>query len=64
MDGGISGTGGSLRRRLLAALAALVAVVPIIAGVLIFKEVVRLFGLTTIEVSEHDILRGAALGLI
>jgi exopolyphosphatase / guanosine-5'-triphosphate,3'-diphosphate pyrophosphatase len=35
----------------------------IIAGVLIFKEVVRLFGLTKIEVSEHDILRGAALGL-
>ena len=35
----------------------------IIAGVLIFREVVRLFGLTTIEVSEHDILRGAALGL-
>jgi exopolyphosphatase / guanosine-5'-triphosphate,3'-diphosphate pyrophosphatase len=35
----------------------------IIAGVLIFKEVVRMFGLTTIEVSEHDILRGAALGL-
>ena len=36
----------------------------IIAGVLIFREVVRLFGLTEIEVSEHDILRGAALGLI
>ncbi|MFZ0386180.1 MAG: Ppx/GppA phosphatase family protein [Solirubrobacteraceae bacterium] len=35
----------------------------IIAGVLIFKEVVRMFGLTTIEVSEHDILRGAVLGL-
>jgi exopolyphosphatase/guanosine-5'-triphosphate,3'-diphosphate pyrophosphatase len=35
----------------------------IVAGVLIFKEVVQLFGLTTIEVSEHDILRGAALGL-
>jgi exopolyphosphatase/guanosine-5'-triphosphate,3'-diphosphate pyrophosphatase len=35
----------------------------IVAGVLIFKEVVRMFGLTTIEVSEHDILRGAALGL-
>jgi exopolyphosphatase/guanosine-5'-triphosphate,3'-diphosphate pyrophosphatase len=35
----------------------------IVAGVLIFKEVVHLFGLTTIEVSEHDILRGAALGL-
>jgi len=35
----------------------------IIAGVLIFKQVVQLFGLTKIEVSEHDILRGAALGL-
>jgi exopolyphosphatase / guanosine-5'-triphosphate,3'-diphosphate pyrophosphatase len=35
----------------------------IIAGVLIFREVVRLFGLTEIEVSEHDILRGAALAL-
>ena len=29
----------------------------IIAGVLIFKEVVQLFGLSKIEVSEHDILR-------
>jgi exopolyphosphatase/guanosine-5'-triphosphate,3'-diphosphate pyrophosphatase len=36
----------------------------IIAGVLIFAEVVRMFGLDEIEVSEHDILRGAALGLI
>jgi exopolyphosphatase / guanosine-5'-triphosphate,3'-diphosphate pyrophosphatase len=36
----------------------------IIAGVLIFREVARLFGLDEIEVSEHDILRGAALGLI
>ena len=36
----------------------------IIAGVLIFREVARLFGLVEIEVSEHDILRGAALGLI
>jgi exopolyphosphatase / guanosine-5'-triphosphate,3'-diphosphate pyrophosphatase len=35
----------------------------IIAGVLIFKQVVQLFGLKQIEVSEHDILRGAALGL-
>jgi exopolyphosphatase / guanosine-5'-triphosphate,3'-diphosphate pyrophosphatase len=35
----------------------------IIAGVLIFKQVVQLFGLKKIEVSEHDILRGAALGL-
>jgi exopolyphosphatase / guanosine-5'-triphosphate,3'-diphosphate pyrophosphatase len=33
----------------------------IVAGVLIFREVVRLFGLTKIEVSEHDILQGAAL---
>ena len=36
----------------------------ILAGVLIFREVVRLFGLGEIEVSEHDILRGAILGLI
>ncbi len=35
----------------------------IIAGVLIFREVMGLFGLDQIEVSEHDILRGAALGL-
>jgi exopolyphosphatase/guanosine-5'-triphosphate,3'-diphosphate pyrophosphatase len=35
----------------------------IIAGVLIFREAVRLFGLTEMEVSEHDILRGAALAL-
>ena len=35
----------------------------IIAGVLIFREVVRLFGLDDVEVSEHDILRGAVLGL-
>jgi exopolyphosphatase / guanosine-5'-triphosphate,3'-diphosphate pyrophosphatase len=35
----------------------------IIAGVLIFREVVRLFGLSEIEISEHDILRGAALTL-
>jgi exopolyphosphatase / guanosine-5'-triphosphate,3'-diphosphate pyrophosphatase len=35
----------------------------IVAGVLIFREVVRLFGLDQIEISEHDILRGAALGL-
>jgi exopolyphosphatase/guanosine-5'-triphosphate,3'-diphosphate pyrophosphatase len=32
----------------------------IVAGVLIFREVLRLFGLGEIEVSEHDILRGAA----
>src|ERR1700744_1283693 len=35
----------------------------IVAGVLIFREVLRLFWLWEIEVSEHDILRGAALGL-
>jgi exopolyphosphatase/guanosine-5'-triphosphate,3'-diphosphate pyrophosphatase len=35
----------------------------IVAGVLIFREVLRLFGLDQIEISEHDILRGAALGL-
>jgi exopolyphosphatase/guanosine-5'-triphosphate,3'-diphosphate pyrophosphatase len=35
----------------------------IVAGVLIFREVLRLFGLSRIEISEHDILRGAALGL-
>jgi exopolyphosphatase/guanosine-5'-triphosphate,3'-diphosphate pyrophosphatase len=36
----------------------------IVAGVVIFLEVLDLFGLEEIEVSEHDILRGAALGLI
>jgi exopolyphosphatase/guanosine-5'-triphosphate,3'-diphosphate pyrophosphatase len=35
----------------------------IVAGVLIFLEVLSLFGLERIEVSEHDILRGAALAL-
>jgi exopolyphosphatase/guanosine-5'-triphosphate,3'-diphosphate pyrophosphatase len=35
----------------------------IIAGVIILREVMELFGLSAIEVSEHDILRGAALGL-
>jgi exopolyphosphatase/guanosine-5'-triphosphate,3'-diphosphate pyrophosphatase len=35
----------------------------IVAGVVILREVARLFGLDAIEVSEHDILRGAALGL-
>jgi exopolyphosphatase/guanosine-5'-triphosphate,3'-diphosphate pyrophosphatase len=35
----------------------------IVAGVLIFREVVRLFALQEIEISEHDILRGAALTL-
>jgi exopolyphosphatase/guanosine-5'-triphosphate,3'-diphosphate pyrophosphatase len=32
----------------------------IIAGVLIFREVLKLFDLPEIEISEHDILRGAA----
>ncbi len=36
----------------------------IVAGVLILGEVVRRFHLDEIEISEHDILRGAALGLI
>jgi exopolyphosphatase/guanosine-5'-triphosphate,3'-diphosphate pyrophosphatase len=35
----------------------------IVAGALILGEVMRLFGLGQVEVSEHDILRGAALGL-
>jgi exopolyphosphatase / guanosine-5'-triphosphate,3'-diphosphate pyrophosphatase len=35
----------------------------IVAGVVILLEVMRLFDLDRIEVSEHDILRGAALGL-
>jgi exopolyphosphatase/guanosine-5'-triphosphate,3'-diphosphate pyrophosphatase len=35
----------------------------IVAGVVILGEVAALFGLDEIEVSEHDILRGAALGL-
>ena len=35
----------------------------IVAGVLIFREVLTLFGLDQIEISEHDILRGAALNL-
>ncbi len=33
----------------------------IIPGVVILAEVMRLFGLDEVEVSEHDILRGAAL---
>jgi exopolyphosphatase/guanosine-5'-triphosphate,3'-diphosphate pyrophosphatase len=36
----------------------------IVAGVIIFLEVLDRFGLRQIEVSEHDILRGAALGAI
>lgn len=35
----------------------------IIAGALIFTAVARLYSLEQIEISEHDILRGAALGL-
>jgi exopolyphosphatase/guanosine-5'-triphosphate,3'-diphosphate pyrophosphatase len=35
----------------------------IVAGAIILLETVRLFGLGQVEVSEHDILRGAALGL-
>ncbi len=35
----------------------------IVAGVIILGEAMRLFGLDEIEISEHDILRGAALGL-
>jgi exopolyphosphatase/guanosine-5'-triphosphate,3'-diphosphate pyrophosphatase len=36
----------------------------IVAGVVILVEVLRAFGLDTVEVSEHDILRGAALRLL
>jgi exopolyphosphatase / guanosine-5'-triphosphate,3'-diphosphate pyrophosphatase len=36
----------------------------IVAGVIILIEVLDLFGLDELEVSEHDILRGAALGLV
>jgi exopolyphosphatase / guanosine-5'-triphosphate,3'-diphosphate pyrophosphatase len=36
----------------------------IVAGVVIFLAVLDLFGLDEIEISEHDILRGAALGVI
>ena len=35
----------------------------IIPGVLILECVMELFGLEQLEISEHDILRGAALGL-
>jgi exopolyphosphatase/guanosine-5'-triphosphate,3'-diphosphate pyrophosphatase len=35
----------------------------IVAGVIILTEVMTVFGLEQVEVSEHDILRGAALGL-
>ncbi len=36
----------------------------IVAGVIILLEILELFGLDKTEISEHDILRGAALGLI
>jgi exopolyphosphatase/guanosine-5'-triphosphate,3'-diphosphate pyrophosphatase len=35
----------------------------IIAGVIILLEILKLFDLDEVEISEHDILRGAALGL-
>ncbi len=35
----------------------------IVAGALILDQAMELFGLDAVEVSEHDILRGAALGL-
>jgi len=35
----------------------------IVAGIVILLEVLKLFGLDGVEISEHDILRGAALGL-
>jgi exopolyphosphatase / guanosine-5'-triphosphate,3'-diphosphate pyrophosphatase len=35
----------------------------IVPGVLILEQVMGLFGLDGVEISEHDILRGAALGL-
>ena len=35
----------------------------IVAGVIILLEILALFGLDRVEISEHDILRGAALGL-
>jgi exopolyphosphatase/guanosine-5'-triphosphate,3'-diphosphate pyrophosphatase len=34
----------------------------IVAGVIILLEILKLFGLDEVEISEHDILRGAALG--
>jgi exopolyphosphatase/guanosine-5'-triphosphate,3'-diphosphate pyrophosphatase len=35
----------------------------VLPGIVILAEVMRLFALAEVEVSEHDILRGAALGL-
>jgi exopolyphosphatase/guanosine-5'-triphosphate,3'-diphosphate pyrophosphatase len=36
----------------------------IVAGVIILIEILELFALHEVEISEHDILRGAALGLV
>ncbi len=36
----------------------------ILAGAVILLETLKLFGLDRVEISEHDILRGAALGLV
>jgi exopolyphosphatase/guanosine-5'-triphosphate,3'-diphosphate pyrophosphatase len=36
----------------------------IVAGVVILREALDMFGLAEIEVSEHDILRGAAVGIL
>ena len=35
----------------------------IIPGVVIMEAAMELFGLREVEISEHDILRGAAIGL-
>ena len=35
----------------------------IVAGAVILIEALKFFGLDQVEISEHDILRGAALGL-
>jgi exopolyphosphatase/guanosine-5'-triphosphate,3'-diphosphate pyrophosphatase len=36
----------------------------LVAGVVILVEVMRAFGLESVEVSEHDILHGAALAAV
>jgi exopolyphosphatase/guanosine-5'-triphosphate,3'-diphosphate pyrophosphatase len=36
----------------------------IVAGIVMLIEAMRAFGLQSVEVSEHDILRGAALSLV
>ena len=36
----------------------------IVAGAILLLETLRLFGLDAVEVSEHDILRGAALAAV